>query len=179
MASNERTLRWAYELGRLRHAARVTFWIAPLAALWLAAGNPPGATLALAALLGVLAVGLRFRGLGFGRGVAPGLAAGAVAGLVPFVARNAGHCCLSDACWAVCLFACVGAGLLAGAAVALRAGREEDGRLAFVLSAGSVATLAASLGCAVAGVAGVAGMAAGLVVSALVALGAEGLGARS
>ena len=71
-------LRRAYELGRLRSAARVAPWSLLLATLWLLGGNPPGITLGVASLLAIVTTALRFRGLAFGAGVWPGLFAGAV-----------------------------------------------------------------------------------------------------
>jgi hypothetical protein len=165
MASNEISLRRAYELGRLRASSRSLVWIGLFAAALIALGAELGATLQLGAVLALLVLGLRFRGLAYGRAALPGLGAGALAALMPALAMSGGHCCIGDACVAVCLVACVGGGLLAGALIGMRAAREDGDRLPFLLSAATVATLAASVGCVMAGASGVIGMIAAIGAS--------------
>jgi hypothetical protein len=101
---------------------------------------------------------LRARGQVYGRALLPGLLAGSAPLVLPLVLRASGHCCIGGACWSLCMLGCVGGGLLAGIAIGVVAGGEEEDRGTFLLAATLVAGLSGVLGCAMAGLSGIAGM---------------------
>lgn len=168
MALNELTLelraRRAYEWGRLRWSLRLVPWVAAAFAAAAWAGRPLDLCGALAGAVLALAVGLSFAGGEPGRAVRPGLLAGSFALALPLLVRVVGHACASDACMSLCLPSCVLGGGLGGGFLALRAAREERGRV-FLAAAIGIAGLTGALGCTLAGVSGVIGMLAGAVVA--------------
>jgi hypothetical protein len=85
--------------------------------------------------------------------------------ILPIGVAFAGHVWLGPECMRFCLPACVAGGALAGAAIATVASRQDDGRGEFLFGGITVAALAASLGCALAGSAGLVGMAMGALVT--------------
>ena len=153
--------RRAYEFGRVRLGARACGAAMLIAAAALALGRPLFPTALLALSLGVVAAALAFRGGAGGRAVWPGLAAGTGAMLLPLGVTTAGCAMFGPACMRFCLPACVVAGCVIGAALALLAAREERGPREFLLAGTAIAALTAALGCTLAGAAGVAGMAVG------------------
>ncbi|MEJ7729821.1 MAG: hypothetical protein WKG00_11435 [Polyangiaceae bacterium] len=161
-----RKARRAYELGRLRSAALRALRVLPVAALmlWM---HPGPQALALLGVLAVTVLALLWRGGAYGRAATTGLLAGAVPLVAPVLVRSGGHCCIAGLCAAICMVACVGAGLVAGAVVALRAGRERGEHGTFMASAAFVAGLTGVLGCTVMGAAGILGMLAGLLVASV------------
>jgi hypothetical protein len=162
--------RRAYELGRLRQAARALPVVAAMVGCALLGCGRVPTTIALGALLAAAVVALVWWGRAPGRAVRAGLSAGAAPLLVPLVLRPAGQLCVGGVCLPSCALVCVATGLAAGAVVALRAARLVEQRLAFFAAAAAVAALAGSLGCAVAGASGVLGMAAGLAATSLPSL---------
>lgn len=155
----------AYEVGRLRVAARAAWVLVPtvlICALETGAGEA-------CACIGVLLLGasvyLRWRDRRGADAVRDGLVAGVlplVAGLI--VARLAPSC--ADAplvSW--CTAACLGVGLPSGVWLGSRLARGTATRATW-LAGGGVAILAASLGCAGLGLAGLLGAAVGLAVGA-------------
>ncbi|MDI1450380.1 hypothetical protein [Polyangium sp. 6x1] len=157
--------RRAYEVGRLRSAAPILVYLAPVVALALVGGNAELAwTVGVGAALGVFAVGLLFRGGALGRAVRPGLMAGVIPLVAPLVLRATGHCCMAGACSPLCLPVCTSAGLVAGIMVGLRAASENDGRRSFTLSASVIAALMGALGCMGMGLGAVGGMAVALAL---------------
>ena len=78
--------RRAYEIGRVRAALRVTWYIAPLVLVSLMGCGTPWGTLASGSLLTAAAVGMRWRGGVYGRSVLPGIAAGLAAFWAPLEA---------------------------------------------------------------------------------------------
>jgi hypothetical protein len=157
--------RRAYELGRAMVASKAVLAAAVLAAVAVALGRSPAqiavVTLCLVPLAGVLA----YRGRAAGRAVLPGLVAGGAAMLLPLGVVAAGDAWLGIDCMRYCLPACVVGGALAGAAIASLAAAEQDGEREFLLAGVSLAALAASLGCGLAGTAGLAGMTIGALVA--------------
>jgi len=162
----EQRARRAYELGRLRSAAVRGLVVVPVAALmlWM---HPGAQALALLGALAVAVVALLWRGQAYGRAATTGLLAGAVPLVAPTLVRSGGHCCIAGLCTTICMVACVGAGLCAGAVVAVRARNEEGGHGPFMVSAALVAGLTGALGCAIMGAAGILGMLAGLLVASI------------
>ena len=162
----------AYELGRLRFATKVLVYVVPMVLLasWSNATSMAW-NAAIGAALGVLTVGLLWRGEAHGRAVGTGLVSGAIPLLAPLTMQATGHCCIAGACSTVCLPLCTGAGLAAGIIVGMRAASEQQAPGRFALSAIGVAALTGALGCTGMGLAAVAGMVAALaLVSAPVAL---------
>jgi hypothetical protein len=156
----------AYEVGRLRTAARAAWVLVPVV-LVCALATGAGET---CACIGVLLLGasifLRWRDRRGADSVRDGLVAGLlplVAGLI--VARLAPDCAdasLMSWCTAVCL----GVGIPSGAWLGSRLARDTATSATW-LAAGGVAVLAASLGCAGLGLAGLVGAAAGLALGAV------------
>ncbi len=167
MANRERVRRAslrAYELGRLRVAARATWVLVPIVLL-CALETGAGET---CACIGVLLLGasifLRWRDKRGVDSVRDGIRAGALplaAGLV--VAR------FTDGCggepMSVCTAVCMVGGVPAGAWLGSRLARRDVPWSSW-LAAGSIAGLVASLGCASLGLAAVAGAIAGLSLGA-------------
>jgi hypothetical protein len=156
--------RRAYELGRLRAALRVAPFVLMAAAAAFACGRPLTLTSALAGALLVFSVGAVYAGGPGGRGVVPGLVAGAAPLAMPLLMATLGHACFGPACMSLCLPACVVGGAVAGVVIARSAARPEPDRR-FVVAAVTVAALTGALGCTIAGVAGVLGMIAGTVAA--------------
>ena len=168
MAPNELLLevraRRAYELGRLRWSLRFAPAVAAAFVVAVGCGRPLDVCGALGAAVLLLAVGLSFAGGEAGSAVTPGLVAGSFALVLPLAVRTIGHFCDSAACMSLCMPACVVGGALAGAFLALRAARDERGRV-FLAAGVVIAGLVGSLGCTLAGLSGVVGMLAGVLVA--------------
>ena len=164
-ALRERALR-AYERGRLRLAFRRGAWALPVVALMLAVCPRSTLTAGAAALLPAAAVALLWRGEAWGRAVKPGLLAGAAPLALPATLTASGHVCVFGACLQVCVAGCLGAGLLAGLVLGVRALALRAGRGPFLLAASALVLLVGVPACAFAGVLGVLGMAAGLSAAA-------------
>ncbi|MDI1429511.1 hypothetical protein [Polyangium sorediatum] len=172
MGRGERDLaaraRRAYEIGRLRSAAKILVSLAPVVALALVGGSAESAwTMGVGVVLGGFAVALLWRGGAVGRAVRPGLLAGAIPLVAPLVLRATGHCCMAGMCSPLCLPVCTSAGLVAGIAVGLRAASESDGRQRFALSASVMAGLMGTLGCMGMGLGAVGGMAVALALGSM------------
>jgi len=160
----ETRARRSYELGRLRHALRLAPFVIVAAAAAVACGRPLLLAAALTCVLLPLCVGLSFTGGPAGRGVVPGLLAGAPALAMPLLIATVGHACFGEACLSLCLPACVVGGGIAGAVIAKLAVRQaRDPR--FLAAALAVAALTGALGCTISGAAGVLGMLAGVVAA--------------
>lgn len=162
----------AYELGRFKFAIKVLIYVVPMVLLasWCNV-NSITWSVAIGAALGVLTVGLLWRGEVHGRAVGTGLVSGAIPLLAPLTMQATGHCCIAGSCSTVCMPLCIGAGLVAGMMVGMRATSERQAPGRFALSAIGVAALTGALGCTGMGVAAVVGMVAALaLVSAPVAV---------
>ncbi len=160
--------RRAYELGRLSSQAGALLWAAPLVCFTLVMGHHSGWTWLNFLLLETAIVAMRWRGGDFGRAVVPGLVGGSLAFALPLLACQVSLCAVGPSPRLV--FVCVGAGVLAGAVLTTRALTRESRSVTFIVSAGTVAALAAAMGCAMAGWAGIAGMLAGLALAGSPAL---------
>ncbi len=156
--------RRAYERARLLKGLRTSALVGPMLLLSFGCCGNRAASIAVACALAVLATVLVWRGGAPGRAVVPGFVAGAVSLAFPLLACPA--CERSVVVGAVPLAACVAGGLVSGAIVASFAAKVHDDRAAFVITAGAVAALAGSLGCAIVGLGGVAAMGIGLTLVA-------------
>jgi len=160
----ESRARRAYEMGRLRHAAKLAPFVIAAGGAAIACGRPLLTTAVLLGLLLPLCVALSFAGGPAGRGVVPGLLAGAPALAAPLLISTVGHACFGDACMKLCLPACVVGGGIAGAVIARLAARSErDPR--FLGAALAVMALTGALGCTISGAFGVLGMLAGVLAA--------------
>jgi hypothetical protein len=155
--------RRAYELGRVRAGLRVGLFVVPMTVVAAPVCGAPVTAAVLGAALYAITAGLIWRGEEYGEAAGVGLLAGTAPLLLALVLRSGGHPCVRDFCWTANLPLLVGGGLVAGAAVALRATRVARRRAAFVAASALVAGITGSLGCVFGGVAGLLGMAAGLL----------------
>jgi hypothetical protein len=159
-----RRARRAYEVGRALLGVRRAFAVLPMAALSLWLCGRPSATCALAGLLAALVIALEWRGQDYGRGARLGLLAGLPALLLPLGAEITGQACGTSLC-ALYPTLCAVGGVLGGSWLVrrgVRAGVSAHG----LVAASTVAIVAGSLGCLIAGVAGVGGLLVGLVAGA-------------
>jgi hypothetical protein len=162
-----RRARASYELARLAKGLRAAALVVPMAVVSLGGCGHRESALAIAVVLAILSTALVWRGGVAARGVVPGLLAGVVPLGFPLVACplcerfGAGH---------LPMLVCVAGGVVSGAIVAAFAARETADRARFVVSAGLVAAIAGSMGCAILGLGGIAAMAVGLALSTPVAL---------
>lgn len=157
----------AYELGRLQLGLVAAWPVIPLTVLSAVVCGHITTALSIGALLVVVAVVFRARGQAYGRALVPGLVAGAAPLVLPLVLRTAGHCCVGNACWPVCMLGCIVGGFLAGLSLGVTAAAESDHRGAFMLASTLVAGLVGMLGCAISGFSGVVGMAVAMLATSL------------
>ncbi|MGH9868549.1 MAG: hypothetical protein ACREAA_10355 [Candidatus Polarisedimenticolia bacterium] len=162
----------AYEAGRASWSLARAAWLLPAAGAAYLCCPEPGRIVASAAAL-VLAVAFcLWRGQAWGRGVRPGLLAGAAPMLVPIVAQAISHACTPAGC-SLYPTVCILAGVAGGIALPLLAPRPGEGRGIPLVAASLIAGLAGSVGCLIYGLIGVAGMAAGLIAGAMPVLAAR------
>lgn len=155
--------RRAYELARVRVAARAAWLLGPLAAACALVTGAGDECACVGVLLLVAAVVLRWRSRQGAEGVAIGLFAGAIPLVAALVVARVAPGCVGGPFPSLCAGLCFATGLPAGMWLGLRAAR---GRLDVVsrVAAVGVAILAASLGCVGLGTAGVVGAALGLLL---------------
>lgn len=162
--------RRAGEWGRVRTGLWWALATVPVSGLALVLCHHPLHCVAIAAVLFVVVAALVWRGEGFGRGVVPGLLAGALPLAGMGLARLGGHACNHHFCTDTCLPACLAGGLVAGLLAARvstrRAGDEASSGIdlragASMLVVGGV-TLA--MGCMASGLGGVFGLATGVAL---------------
>jgi hypothetical protein len=163
----ERRARVAYELGRLKMAARILPWLVALAALGAISAGAPTWVMVSGGLLVLLAVGLRWRN----RAGIEDVRLGLQAALLPFIAgvwfcRVVRTPAFTPFSWygALCVGVGAATGIWVGVQTAPRGGPHPWGRLTAVLA---VACLAAALGCADLGVGNLAGIAAGMAIASI------------
>ena len=121
------------------------------------------------AALGAALFGIGTTLLWYGRDAARGVLPGVLAGLLPFAAALCAprmHMCMGHSCMSVCLLACGGAGLVAGAGLGLVWRNSKRGRVALGVAA-TVTLITGTIGCACAGYGGVLGMAVGFLLGLL------------
>jgi hypothetical protein len=157
--------RRAYELGRLRFAARVAFVVVPVALAALALGAPWEEALCLTGALSVAGIWLRWRGRDIGASVLPGILAGAVPLLASGVVTLAGGSCtaLASPCGGLSVLA----GLTAGLVVGWTATQVQEGRVMRWLACAAVAISTSCLSCLGLGTGPILGSAAGILVASL------------
>jgi hypothetical protein len=162
---NRQVLR-AYELGRLKMALRVLWWLMPLSTLCLTISHHREVAAAVALALSVIAVALRWRDragieevkLGFTAGFLP-LAAALLVGRIEALSERA------LGCTQICIAFSFVAGLWLGARLA----RQRTG-LSASLTVVTLALAMASLGCLNLGISGIAGIAFGLALASAVGI---------
>ena len=159
---------WAYETGRVRTASRVALILIPAAGVCLLEANGRQACGCFSVLLLGLAIWLRWRDRRGMETVTTGLLAGGIPLVAGLVLARLGFHCGSTGTASMCtgLSAIVGAG--AGVLIAVRE-RRGHARLWSWLTAGTVAVLAASLGCVRLGVMGLVGVVVGMALGTLAA----------
>ena len=158
-----RRARRAYELGRLRVACRVLPLVTLVAAMTAVVGEPRRAV-ALAGLLSVIGVGLRWWGGAAGRAVMPGVTVGSTVMLALLAIRDCGVACEATPSYGLM---CVGAGLGTGA-ILWRALQGESNELApSAVWAASIAGATTALGCAPFGLGASLGVAAAVVIGGI------------
>lgn len=156
----------AYELGRLRSAARVAVVLIPLAAVCLLESRGRAACACVAVALIGLCVWLRWRNRRGFEVVATGLQAGSVPLVAGLALDRLGIECGVAGAESYCTVLALLIGCGAGAYIGARE-RQWRGRLQSVATAGAVAVLAATLGCVRLGFVGVSGVVAGIALGAL------------
>jgi hypothetical protein len=163
MTELRETARRAYEMGRARHAAKVSAAALLIGAAAVGLGRPLGVTVALCATLAALVALTVFRGGAAGRAVWPALAAGTGAMFLPLAIRTAGCTLFGPECMRFCLPACVAGGAAMGAVLPLVARHEQKNAREFLVAGAAIAAVTAAVGCSLAGATGVIGMALGTV----------------
>ena len=153
-------MRRAYELGRVRRALLVVIPILALGALgWRVGGDARGPVLG-GALLSLVGIWFLWRGQRVGGVVLPAM----LAGTLPFGCALSTHC-LGESRFGVCVLACFAGSVVAGLILASIA-RRSAALLETWMSAGVVAFLTGSVGCACVGVGGLVALALGLGIVA-------------
>jgi len=152
-----------YELGRLRMALRIAIVLVPIIAVCLLEPVGREACACCAALLLAAAIWLRFRNRVGVESVTTGLLAGAVPLSAALVLTQLDPGCATAGPLSFCTAFSVVIGGAAGVVVALRE-RARTSLTGHWVLAGSIAILAASLGCARLGLASIIGVAVGVVV---------------
>jgi hypothetical protein len=154
---------FAYQMGRLRMAAKIAVVLVPVSLVCLFESEAREACACTAVLLFVAAIGLRFRDRAGVDGVNDGLLAGSIPlafGLL--LARFAPGCEAAgffSACTAFSILIGGGAGVIVARREAARPSRSRGW-----MTAATIATLAASVGCIRLGVVSVLGVALGVVL---------------
>jgi hypothetical protein len=154
--------RHAYERGRRRLAGRTMLLTLPMTAIALSFCHHLALGVPLAIVLVASSAALAWRGGIAGRAVMPGLFAGLAPMLAPLVASLG--CTMCGASFSICFPACIAGGIAGGVVVWSHASRIEAGRREFVLVAGTLASMAGTLGCVFLGGSGVLAMIAALAV---------------
>ena len=158
----------AYELGRLRAAARATAYVVPVALLCaMTTGEREEC-----ACLGFVIVGasmfLRWRHRSGGESVTTGILAGSAPLLAGLLIGRIEPDCNDYALASWCTAACLAVGVAAGAWAGARALRQHASFASWLTSI-AIALLVASLGCIGLGLAGVVGAGAGLLAGSALA----------
>ena len=167
-----RRARRAYEVDRVWRAVLRAWPVVPLTAAALAGCVSPKLTVGLASGLAILTVALGWRGMAWGRGVSPGLLAGAPPLVLPIASRTIetacwGGACTPGACLNLCTPACVIGGAIAGMVVGSCVAGTGSARFAFLGAAVAVAGVTGTMGCVLGGIIGVIGMLAGFAAGTL------------
>jgi hypothetical protein len=160
---NRQLLR-AYEIGRLKMAVRVLWWLLPLAMLCLVLSHHRVVTAVVAIVLGVLAVFLRWRD----RAGIVQVKLGLTVGLVPLgIALLVGQIEVLTERALGCTQICIGFAFVAGLWLGARLAQQRA-RLGPCLVIITIALATASLGCLDLGVSGMIGIAIGLALASAI-----------
>ena len=159
----------AYEVGRLRFAARVALVIIPFAVLCAQETGAYTKTAIIGGTLLLLAVILRWHSRGGVQAVATGLGSGAVPAFAALALCRFAPSCPPE----VALGLCAGAGLLSGGIAGRSAMRRTAKARAPWTAAAIIAVLTAALGCIALGLSTVAGAAIGLTLGAVMVVGLQ------
>jgi pheromone shutdown protein TraB len=152
----------AYEIGRLRTAARAAIVVLPVALLCALVTGERETCACLGGVLLLTAVFLRWRSKRGTESVTAGLLAGAVPLVVGLFVASLAPECANAPMISLCTAVCAATGAVSGAIIGLRAVHRRADLVSF-LTASGIAVLAASMGCVGLGAAGVIGASAGLV----------------
>jgi hypothetical protein len=169
----QRSVRWAYELGRLQ---RAVLGVAPLFVVIAAAASfahRPASALAFGCAAALAGLVMLWYGRDAQRAVLPGVAAGLVP-LVLALCANRMHLCGPDGCTSLCLPACALGGVVAGLTVA-GVGNQRRAGVEFWLCASSLALLTGAMGCACIGYSGLIGLGLGFGAGVVPGLLRKGL----
>lgn len=153
----------AYEIGRLRVAARAALYLVPLAAACALETGERETCGCLGVVLVALAVFLRWRDRRGVESVADGLVVGTIPLFTGLIMARVAPGCANAPLLSPCTVVCLAVGLVAGVWASMRTARER-GRLSRSATAIGVAFLAGSLGCVGLGGPGVVGVGVGLLV---------------
>ena len=149
-----------YEIGRLRRSSRMLLYVVPVLACGWLIGRPAVLIVPAVAVLSLVAIASAYVHLRYEKAVLTGIAASVPALLLPWAIGGVGLLRIAGAMIDPCIPACVVAGGIAGAVVAVRASGEQRHWSSWLMSA-AVAGIVGAVGCSVAGEAGVLGMAIG------------------
>jgi hypothetical protein len=149
-------------------ASRIALLLIPVAAVCLLEARGREACACLSVLLLGLAIWLRWRDRRGSDAVATGILAGSLPLATGLVLARLGLRCGADGLSSFCLGFSVLVGVSAGVVIAVREARHRE-RFWSWFTAGSVAALAASLGCVRLGVLGLGGVIVGMAVGSAAA----------
>jgi hypothetical protein len=155
----------AYEVGRLDSALRRAVLLLPLPGLTFLCCAEPARSIVTGVGLVAAVTFCLWRGQAIGRGVRPGLLAGAVPLLIPLAAQATGRICEAGRCF-MSPTVCILAGLAGGVALGVFAPRSREAHGVPLVTASLIAGLAGSVGCWMYGLIGIGGMVVGLVAGA-------------
>lgn len=159
----------AYELGRLRVAARAVLYLVPVSLVCALATGQREACGCLGVVLVVVSVFLRWRSRRGVESVTDGLVTGTLPLLVGLIATWVAPGCANGPPLSACTAICLAAGLAAGAWIGVRGPHTQE-RLPRGAAAVGVAFLVGNLGCIGLGTFGVLAAGLGLLVGGAVTL---------
>ena len=166
-----KALRSAYERGRMRDAVIHSVVVAAIVGVLLVAAGRSIPQLVLGAVLVVVFLISRWRGMSWAQGAAVGVFAGVVAALGPSCVVMQGGACVGPGCTAIGEAVCAIGGVVAGVVIGLRA---RDRRA--LVAATVVAVLESAIGCWPFGLAAAAGTGATLLAGTCCARVVRGIG---
>jgi len=164
LARLEAQARRGYERARWWRGALGFAPVLLLVAVASALSQRPASALGFGGLLFATGVVLLWHGRTLHRAVLPGVLSGFIP-LTLSLAANLTHGCTGHACYSLCVPACAGGGLVAGALVSAVAWRGRHG-WGFWAGAAAVTLFTGAMGCACVGYAGVLGLVAGFLAGA-------------
>lgn len=160
--------RRAYEMGRLRFAARAAVYLLPVSAVCALESRNPEQCACIGVALIAATVLFRWRSRQGVESALIGVVAGSFPLLIGLGLSRAIHLCGDAAGMVSCSTLCVPMGVASGLWIGFRSARVGVGRLGTVAALG-IAALTASLGCIGLGIGGVMGVGVGLSVGVVAA----------